>query len=181
MAINLSTELKNALYGDEAVLKYIDICKVSFDAGDRTALFELLELCARFQAVIPEWAADEILKVSQQLEDGEMTDFNDFFGFKVPHKTVIKRDARLRKLESAIRNELFHYRCNGGSFNAEEAFGVIAERLNVSRRDIEAIYKRNPFLKNIPQTQSDNKILIYGDLKAPPPPRRSGRSILKDS
>ena len=79
MAINLSTELKNALYGDEAVLKYIDICKVSFDAGDRTALFELLELCARFQAVIPEWAADEILKVRRQLEEGDITDFNDFF------------------------------------------------------------------------------------------------------
>ena len=181
MAINLSTELKNALYGDEAVLKYIDIFKVSFDAGDRTALFELLELCARFQAVIPEWAADEILKVRRQLEEGDITDFNDFFGFKVPHKTVIKKEARLRKLESAIKNELFHYRCNGGSFNAEEAFDMIAERLNVSRRDVETIYKRNPFLKNIPQTQSANKILIYGDLKAPPPPRRSGRSILKDS
>lgn len=181
MAINLSEEVKNALYGDEAVLKYIDICKVSFDTGDRTALFELLELCARFQAVIPEWAADEILKARRQLEEGVLTDFNDFFGFKAAHKTVVKREARLRKLESSIKSELFHYRCSGGSFNAEEAFDDIAKKLNISRRDVKAIYKKNSFLKDIPQVRPENEILIYGDLKSPPPPRRRCRGTLKDS
>ncbi|MBK7300000.1 MAG: hypothetical protein IPI79_06130 [Moraxellaceae bacterium] len=101
-------------------------------------------------------------------------------GLKYLIRLLLKERLALENLNLQLKMSFFIIGVMVVSFNAEEAFGVIAERLNVSRRDIEAIYKRNPFLKNISQTQSDNKILIYGDLKAPPSPRRSGRSILKD-
>ena len=75
MTKRYSKELLEALHGDAAVLKYIKLCEDAFAAGDRNALFGVVTLCARYQAVIPEWAADALLRAEQDLESGALSDF----------------------------------------------------------------------------------------------------------
>ena len=40
MTINLSKEVLEKMFGDEAVLNYLQICENEFKAGNRMALFE---------------------------------------------------------------------------------------------------------------------------------------------
>lgn len=178
--MNLSAEAYEALFGDEMVLKMLDICKTSFESGNKSALLEVLEICARYQAVIPEWASDTILQIRSQLENGKAASFNDVFGYEAINRNTAKKRNRIRENYEEIKNELFHYRCNGGSFNAEEAFDTIATKIGVSRRTVEAVYKENPFLKKIPQASSPHTVIGYAH-SIIPLPRRRGRGILKDN
>jgi hypothetical protein len=96
MAIQFSREIEEAMYGNEAVLNSLELMKSFFVSGDRTALFGVIATCARFQAIIPDWAVDEILQVEQSLETGDMKDFNTAFGYT--HKHLASRRSGLHPL-----------------------------------------------------------------------------------
>jgi len=178
--VNLSAEAQDVLFGDDMIKRQLAACKSHFEGGDRSALFEVLELCACYQAVIPEWAADEILAARNQLKHREINDFNQLFGWSPPHRTSARRNARLNRITPAVINAIFQARASGASFNSDETFGEIASNLKISRRDVESIYKANPFLREIPQHCDPQIIHGYAHI-ASPAPRRRGRGILKDS
>jgi hypothetical protein len=178
MVVRLSKETEAKLYGDEAILRYLALCEDSFRSGNRLALFEALTLCARFQAVIPEWAADAILDGEKALESGVCKDFNQLFGDNLPNQRARRREARIQANIGLVAGMLMKYRCDGGSLNAEEAFGEIAEKTGLPRREVEEIYKRHGSrIKEIQPGNPDGANYLTAHLSVPRP-RRYGRSIL---
>lgn len=102
MAIQISKMLEESMHGDKAVLSYMDMCHAEFVAGDKTALFMVIILCAQYQAIIPEWAADEVLKIEPLIESGELRDLDDAFGFAAENQATRKKRSRLKKQTSAV-------------------------------------------------------------------------------
>ena len=182
MAIQISKATEEALHGDDAVMKYLKICHETFLAGNRTALFELIETCAKYQAVIPEWAADEILKIRQLIESGAVSGFDDFFEFKAEHKGKRKKKARLNEHKNEVLRLLQKYRLGkiDNSLNSDEILQTVADELAISRRDVEDIYRLfGKFIKKLPKGNPNND--IYGFCHSVLPAyRRQGRAILKD-
>jgi len=183
--INLSTGLSEQLWGNEAVLRGLDYLEKEFNNGHRFCLFLTIAMCARFQAVIPDWAATAILNGETGLEDGDVVDMNQLFGWdqlaKEETKITNRRNkARRKKYKKQVLAELFVYRLGGGGLNTEEAFSPVAEKLGLSRRDVEAIYRDyGEFVRHIPQSR--NSDVIHGFMDANlDPPRRYGRKILED-
>lgn len=178
--MQLSRELEEKLWGDPAILRDLAHTEASYRAGDRTALFEAIAICARFQAVIPEWAADAILEIEVQLKNGRLEDFNDAFGSWGKQGTRYKA-YRQGKHAKEVLERLMVYRLEGGNLNAAEAFQPIADELGISRRDVEEIYKRNgAFIKDIPRGNPSGGRHVHMNLVLAPP-RRHGRPILRDS
>jgi hypothetical protein len=182
MAIQISKELEDALYGDEAVMKYLEICREGFIAGNKTCLFEIIEIRAQHQAVIPGWAADEILKIRGLIEDGEVKGFDEVFDFKAENQATRKRKARLKKYKNEVLGLMQSYRVGktDNSLTADDILQTVAEDLKISRRDVEDIYRSSgSFIKAIPKGNPEN--IIYGFAHSEMPPyRRQGRAILKD-
>jgi hypothetical protein len=178
--MDISPELEEKLWGDDAILRYLEITKKLFEQGDRTALFGAIALCARFQAVIPGWAADAILEMESKLENGQFRDFNEAFGQDFEKQLTRRKNARLKRYVLQVLRLLQQHRLSGGSLNTEEAFQPIADQLGISRRDVETIYKREgKFIKNLPQGNSDNRVYGFGRAILAVP-RRYGRKILRD-
>lgn len=96
--IELSESLKEKMFGDDAILRYIDDVRIAFDSGDRSALLFVVFLCARFQAVIPEWATDALLKAEAELEAGKVEDPNVVFGWPKIRKGQREKAARQKTL-----------------------------------------------------------------------------------
>lgn len=171
--------------GDEEILRLINETQVAFLAGDKSKLFRCLYLCARFQAVIPEWAVDAVLKLEEDMERGKIKDFNDAFGVSV--EQVNTRAARARKMEAKahVLEELWRLRRDGRSLNDAEIFSEALENLrqnglNVNHRDIKEIYDaEGAFLKDIPRQAEPNHGFGFAYLTMPKA-RRRGRGILRD-
>ena len=180
MTIQISDELHEALYGDEAVLKYLEIMRKAFIEGNKSAVFYVLPICARYQAVIPEWAADEILKIESNLYTGKLKDFNDALGWEGEHQATRKKEARLRNLSNQVIISLQEHRLKGASLNADDILQTVAEELKISRRDVEDIYKQSgQFTKDLPRKKPENTAyaIMHTTL---PSYRRHGRPVLKD-
>jgi hypothetical protein len=181
----LSKELEDKMWGDEAVLGYLELGRQAFEAGDRSALFTVICICARFQAVIPEWAADALLQMERDLEVGKLTDFNEAFGPVGERKNARQRNARLARARGSVLQELQAQRLADSSIGPE-MFDRVAENLkergmDVNRRDVEDIYKQyGQFIKDLPRKPDPNN--RYAQIHANiPQPRRHGRAILRDA
>lgn len=151
-----------------------------FKAGDRSALFDTLRMCAQFQAVIPEWAADELLQGATDLEFGDCADINALFGWQDrPNQRARRREAMIQLHEGDVVAKLIAYRCEpDGSFNVDLAFGSIADELDLPRRIVEEIYRRRKSgLKAIRQGNPEgiDRGSLIGEL---PMLRRRRRSLL---
>ena len=180
MVIQFSKELEEALHGDKAVLNYLELVHNDFINGNKTALFNVLQLCAQYQAVIPDWASDEILKMGGRIDRGELKDLNEAFGWEGENLATRKRRARLEQNSNAVLGLLQKHRLAGDSLNADDIFQTVAEELKISRRDVEDIYKLyGQFIKKLPRGNPDN--IIHGIFNSQMPfIRRYGRAILKD-
>lgn len=189
--MQISEELIEKLYGDEAVLNAIEKAHVDFLAGNKGALFYVIYLCAQFQAVIPDWAADEIFKIDNSLIDGTLKDYNEAFG-KTEHQATRKRIARLKNLTPQVLSTLSRLRNEdrqigvkegikpGASLNANDVMATVADELKVSRSDVEDIYKQSgKFVKDMLRgnPENNNYVQSHAGISFH---RRSGRSILKD-
>ncbi|MCO5411120.1 hypothetical protein [Ralstonia mojiangensis] len=184
--ISLSKEVEEAMWGDEAILRYLDLGRQHFEAGDPGALMGVLFLCARFQAVIPEWAADALLDIEDRLNAGGLTDFNEAFGWGGANKATRRATARQAHVRVEVLGELQAARLAGASLGPDDIFDVVRGKLaargvQVSRRDIEAIYKEHgQFVKTLPREPEPHD--VYGQVHLSiPRARRKGRSILSDA
>lgn len=176
--------MEEKLWGDEAVLGYLALGKQGLEGGDRSALFFVVCICARYQAVIPDWAADVLLEMERDLEVGTLTDFNEVFGPVGERKNARQRNARLSRARVAVLQELQAQRLADTGIGPE-MFDRVTEKLNergidVNRRDVEDIYKMHgQFVKELPRKPDPNARYAQMHVNIPQR-RRYGRAILKD-
>ena len=178
--MDLAPEVEQRLWSDAAILRDLEDARKAFESGDRSALMFTVFRCARFQAVPPEWAADALLEIERKLESGELQDANTAFGWKMPDDPrKRRREVRQHKYADAVLSLLMRKRLEGENLNADEMFQSVADELHISRRDVEAIYKREgQFVRDLPRGGERG---IYGFFRPEsPPPRRRGRPTLKD-
>lgn len=179
MTVQISKAVEEAMHGDEAVLKYIEIMHEAFLDGNRSALFYVLPICARYQALIPDWAADEILKMDWQLREGELKDFNEAFSWDGEHQATRKKKARLKKHTKEVLGLLQKHRLEGDSLNADDILQTVADVVGISRRDVEDIYRESGgFIKDLPRGNPDGGVFGIAHMELPYY-RRRGRNILK--
>lgn len=182
MVISISADLEEKMFGDEAVIRYLDIERQRFESGDRSALLDALALCANFQAVIPEWASDALLEALENATIGKAKDFNEVFGWRGGKREQKERAKLWRQQELAqkVIGHMLNHRLSGGGLNADIDPQLIADELNISRRDVEDIYKhQGQFIKSLPKGNPDGGVYGFGMGKTPIP-RRRGRPILRD-
>jgi hypothetical protein len=177
--IGLPVEAEELLWGDDAILRELEDARKAFESGDRSALTVAVFYCARFQAVIPEWAADALLEIQEKLESGELQDCNEAFGWKSEYPDKRCKMHRQNKHAKAVLSRLLAYRLEGGTLNVEQAFQPVADDLQISRRDVEAIYKREgQFIKELPRGGDGGNHGVWRSTL--PTPRRHGRPLLRD-
>jgi hypothetical protein len=178
MTAQISNELEEAMFGDAAILRYLSDCEAAFKSGDRSALFTALTICARAQAVLPDWAADAIIEGEDELSSGKRKDFNELFGWTREKRATKERKAMIMEKAATVLAKLTSHRVEGGSWNLDEGLGKVSEETRVPRRVVEAIYKRyGQNIKNIPKGGAEGAgyASIFTNL---PLPRRRGRPIL---
>lgn len=183
MAHRISTGEEDYI-GDADVLNLLESARKGFEQGDKSQLMWCIYRCARFQAVIPEWAADALLKIHDDMESGHISDFNDAFG--KPREQTNTRMARLRKkkLKPIVLAVLAKLRLEGDSLNTaligDDAAKIIRNMgHSCGSRDVIEIYRlHGAFIKDLPR---DNPKRGFGIIDADfPRPRRRGRNILQD-
>lgn len=142
----------------------------------------MITLCARYQAVIPEWAANEILRIEQSIKNGEVKDFNVTFGWTSENLASRKKKAKLEKHTNEVLAMMQKFRVNEGySLNADELLQEVADKLKISRRVVEDIYKEHgQFIKDLPRKCPEIGATYSFVSIEIPRPRRHGRPILKD-
>ena len=183
--IELSDELNEKLYGDAAVLAGLLSYEEAYKAGRKYVLFEALSHCAQFQVVIPEWAADALLTMQRNLEDGDEKDLNSAFGWddtpkESRNKAARSHDARVKENRKKVIEALWQHRLQGGTLNADEGLALVAEQLGLSRRLVEDIYRESgEFIKNMPRDHpSDINTGFF--MATLPGVRRRGRKLICD-
>jgi hypothetical protein len=123
----LSKAAQETIWGDAAILRYLEMAREHFEIGERSALFEAPCLCARFQAVIPKWAADALLDAQRSLEHGETKDFNEAFGWDGESQAVRERSSRPARIEKDVLVELQNARLDGASPAPDDIFDMVCE------------------------------------------------------
>ncbi len=169
--------------GDAQILDLLEASRIAFEGGNRSELLKCIFRCARYQAVIPEWAADALLAIQDDLDDGRLTDPNAAFGKPSEKTSTRAANARKRIAKSPVLEELWRLRWSGSSLNDAEMFTQAAENLqhrgvNANHRDIKEIYSEHgAFLKNVPRDSTINRGFMDATY---PKARRWGRKILRD-
>lgn len=175
---------------DALILTMLVEAEESYRDGDRKQLLNVIYLCAKYQAVIPDWAADEFLSIKQALRRGEFVGPNEAFGWTttdVKRANTRRRVARLATIEAGVVAALMHHRVAGGDLSAggDEVAGrgldEVAKSLGVARSDVIAIYKKHrDAIRGISKGDSSQGHAV-AIMEWPTPPRRHGRGILRDT
>lgn len=178
--VGLSRSMEEAAWGDDALLHYLEILRDAYESGEKAALFGTCAFCARFQVVIPDWAADALLEIEKNLEIGELRDLNEAFGWENNTLVTRKRAAKRMQYGSAVLGRLQMHRLNGATLSADDIFQTVADEVGISRRDVEDIYKDSgQFLKSLPREDLSGTVHIVARMHMPDA-RRYGRPLLRD-
>jgi hypothetical protein len=157
--------------------------EAEYNLGHKYELFDALVFCARYQIVIPEWAADALLNIGEGLTDGEEADINSAFGWgELPkekrYKAPRKHNALVRKNKPRVIEAMFLHRLDGGSLNADVGLREIAKELGLSPRVVESIYQvSGKAVKDIPLKNLNKEDHILAQISIPQK-RRVGRKLI---
>lgn len=172
--------------GDEQILKLLEENRLGYEAGDKSQLMRCVIRCARFQAVIPEWAVDALIAIDDNLETGRLKDFNEALGVPTEKISTRAAKARIAKLKTEVLGLIQQLRFQGASFNDADMFPQVVEALrtrgiHANHRDVQYIYKTyGSFLKENPRGPLPNGSGGAFSMVTWPKPRRHGRKILRD-
>ena len=172
---------------DQEILESLEESRIAFNSGDKSALMRCVFCCAAYQAVIPDWAADALIALRGNIENGRVKNFNEAFESNKPVNKVNTRAARVRqeKAKPEVMAEILRLRVKGISFNDAEMFSQVVDNLrvrgfNVNHRDVKSIYQQNVrTLKAIPRGPGLEGNYAIGDIEFPKI-RVKGRSILEE-
>lgn len=179
--LNLSKEVQEAMWGDEALQKQLQEIEKAFIEGTPGAAWDAVQHCAYHDLLHPEWLNDELIKINDQLNRGDVGTLGEGFGIRLKSKATRRKNARRRHYRDEVLILLHKHRLAGGSLNAEEAFEAVALELGISRRDVEAIYKEHGMhITNLPRGNPDriNYAVCHTTIVVP---RRRDRQIVRDS
>ena len=137
--------------------------------------------------MIPEWAADALIALRENMENGRVANFNEAFKSDKPTERVNTRAARTRKKKATpdVLAEILQLRAKGVSLNDPNMFSQVVENLrhrgvNVNHRDVQEIYAlEGQFFKEVPRGPDLKGGYGIGSIIFPKP-RRRGRNILHD-
>jgi len=168
------------LVSDRQILRALVIQRRNFRAGDQSALLKTLQTCARYQAVIPAWAADELLRNQTAMETGEPVDLNKYFGWKQQSTKTRLKQYRWGQMESQVIAVLLRRRQEGASFSrgSVDVFDDVAKEIGLPRDTVIAVYDKNLWLKDVEPGSTSN--IGFGNVVIPRG-RRRGRPILDHS
>jgi hypothetical protein len=168
------------LLSNREILRMLVMQRRAFRKGDSYALFKTLLLCARYQAVIPEWATDELLRVQTATETGEPVDLNKYFGWKQHSTKTRLKQYRWAQMESKVVAFLLRRRQEGANFSrgSVDVFDDVAKELGLPRDTVIAVYDKNLWLKDVEPGNTSN--IGFGNVVIPRG-RRRGRPILDRS
>lgn len=171
--------------GDAQIIKLLEENRLAYASGDKSQLMLCVFRCAAFQAVIPEWAADALIELRENIECGRVRNFNEAFGKPATAVNTRASSSRIRKVTPDVVHELLRLRLLGTPLNDADMFPQVVENLrnrgiHVNHRDVQKIYKRDGgFLKAVSRNPDPSH--VYGtSMVTLPRPRRHGRSVLRD-
>ncbi|WP_413673063.1 hypothetical protein ACEN9H_29695 [Massilia cellulosiltytica] len=133
------------LVSDDQIMQKLAEERRAFLKGDQHALFRTLLQCARYQAVIPRWAADEMLRIETAIETGKSVDLNKCFGWKPHSKKARYNQHNRNQRKSQIRAALLRRRQEGASFERGErdVFELVARDVGVPYLTVIAVYRES--------------------------------------
>lgn len=174
--------------GNKRIEAVLNEARAAFEHGDGSNLLRCLFVCARFEAVMPEWAADAMLKLEDDMRTGRVSDLNAVFGEPEESAATRAKRARKKNASSAIKEVLFHLRAREGCSLTEsvivgQALDMLkARRVHVNGRDVEE-FLRSPegdFIRKLPRgPYPEGTNHAYAEM-ALPRPRRRGRKMFED-
>jgi hypothetical protein len=157
--------------------------KKQFESGRKYVLMEVVFVCATLQAVIPDWAVDALLVISERLSDGRTKDLNEAFGEPSISRTMrAKRKDHLDKAGDVIRI-LGQLRVGQGQNLSRDSLAEAAQQIRengieVSDDDVRKIYEKyGSSLKHLKIGTGGEFTSMFVHL---PKIRRSGRPIFED-
>jgi hypothetical protein len=168
------------LLSNRDILRMLVIQRREFRGGDQFALLKTVQTCARYQAVIPDWAADELLRIQTVSETGEPVDLNKSFGWKQQSNKKRLKQYRWSQMESQVIAVLLRRRQEGASFSrgSVDVFDDVGKEIGLPRDTVIAVYNKNPWLKDVEPGSTSN--IGFGNVVIPRG-RRRGRRILDRS
>ena len=90
---------------------------------------------------------DELLSLDERIESGEVSDLNEFFGFKAEHKSTIKKRIEKKESYSKVHMALINHRLIGGNFSTSgevtDGLREVADVTNTPVRIVQEIYNEN--------------------------------------
>jgi hypothetical protein len=179
VTIQISDILYQRLWGDAAILQYLSLLEQDFHSGRRLALLEAIQICARSQAVMPDWIVDGLTKIDEELHSGRTKDVNDAFGYEPCAAPRRRHNWLVLKHAPDVIARLVRDRLRRGSLSADIAFSSVAEELGIGRRIVESIYKRHcSFIKQLPKGDPTRRVGVLDLSALTEMPRRRGRPIL---
>ena len=67
--VSLNPEL---FYTDAVVLNDLEMAHERYKQGERDSIVDTLMICAKYQAVIPDWLANELIEIEFKIRSGEV-------------------------------------------------------------------------------------------------------------
>jgi hypothetical protein len=179
--IQFSKQVQEAMWGDAALLKELELFHKDYLDGNKIALWDAVLLCGHHQLVMPDWLRDGNSEITRQLAAGELRDFNEAFGVKFESKATRKKKHRQAQNGQAVLGLLQKYRLEGASMNAADILDTVACELGISRRDVEDINKENrKLITSLPRGNPDGGRYAFAIINISAP-KRFGRPTVRDS
>lgn len=102
-----------------------------------------------------------------KLSNGSVADLNEFLNFKAEHKSKLDVSKNMEKHEKKVVSALFSHRLKGGSFEDTCGIRYVAEKLGLSSRLVNRIYKENKDWIKPLKNKEQNKVIGYGSGQLP--------------
>ena len=165
--ISLSTKVVKSMCNKLDDTEMLKNYHKDYLSGDRSALMGAIIICSVFQKTIPDWVADELLSMDGKLDNGSMSDLNEFFGFRKIVNAKVKFDKEVERANDKVYKALFFHRMAGGNFTARDGLAKVHEETGIRQRVVDDVYKKNhEKLNALPKKPDPNSNHIFGVMGA---------------
>jgi hypothetical protein len=175
----LENDDEPCLLSDAEILRGFERERRALEQGDHSAFRRALAMCARYQAVMPDWLADRLLTLEKDIERGQHINLNKCFGHRPDSAKSRRKELQQKERESVVTAALLRHRIAGASFDRggeDSVFDVVGREIGISRRIVVKVYQAHPWLKDVKQGNPEGHNFGFGNIVLARG-RRRGRSI----
>ncbi len=173
----------------------LENAKATYEAGDKSELWDLVCLCALYQVIVPDWAVNALYEIREGLRVGAIADLNDAFGEVVQGSPKERhRQAYLRGIAAEVTILLQVDRSGGGSRTAPDLYDRVIEVMSdrrskgeetsrvPTRREVEQIDKSMGGKEAALAIKQGSNAAVGGIMDVTLPPiKRTGRPLIWDT